>query len=489
MMMAAPSLRKAEALATFTLGVGVTIAVPSIWAARHAAIAWLRGLAEQVASSLKWNRLQCFDAEETDLLHGRNKHDMTPAQLARRQMEDPLIALLLDLVAEASTWCDDAKAPQRQHGEKGIVQACARAESLIRAHLNGPSSSSELMRIAPRLVDYRFGRLWQPLPLLDAFHDYDAECFLSAREYIAPTFRELRNVCNLAQVRAAVPLRLVTLDGDKTLYPDRCTLEKESALVPLLFKLIERGVVVAMVTAVGFDSVEPYEARLKGLLDAIRQAGAPAELCGRLFVVGGQCNYLARCLPGEAKLQMLPPSEWQLPVMSSWDEASVDELLNVAGKALLEGAAKLRMRDKVKLVRKPRAVGILYLPDEVHRTTSLMLDEIAMGARAAVTRTGKQRRSHETRLPFCTFNGGKDVFVDIGSKDLGIAALQQLVDATPRDTLHIGDQFSITGNDLLARRACGTLWVDNPEETAVLLTYMLRMLDHTAGLVRLGGPK
>lgn len=34
------------------------------------------------------------------------------------------------------------------------------------------------------------------------------------------------------------------------------------------------------------------------------------------------------------------------------------------------------------------------------------------------------------------------------------------VDATPRDTLHIGDQFSITGNDLLARRACGTLWVE-----------------------------
>lgn len=84
-------------------------------------------------------------------------------------------------------------------------------------------------------------------------------------------------------------------------------------------------------------------------------------------------------------------------------------------------------RKQVKLVRKPRAVGILYLPDEVHRTTSLMLDEIAMGARAAVKRTRKQHRSRETRLPFCTFNGGKDVFVDIGSKDLGIAALQQLV--------------------------------------------------------------
>jgi|TARA_B100000524_G_scaffold271886_1_gene150087 IMP and pyridine-specific 5'-nucleotidase len=384
---------------------------------------------------------------------------------------------------QASTWCDDAHAPQRLRGHKGIVQACARAESLIRAHLDG--SSSELSRIAPRLVDYRFGRLWQPLPLLDAFHDYDAECFLSAREYVAPTFRELRNVCNLAQVRAAVPLRLVTLDGDKTLYPDRTTLQKESPLVALLFQLIERGVVVAMVTAVGFDSVEPYEARLEGLLDAIKQAGAPADLCGRLFVVGGQCNYLARCVPGEAKLQMVPPSEWQLAAMSSWDEKSVVELLDLAGNELLAGAAKLHMRDKVKLVRKARAVGILYLPDEVHRTTSLMLDEIAMGARAAVTRLGKTRK-RETRLPFCTFNGGKDVFVDIGSKDLGIAALQQLVDATPRDTLHIGDQFSITGNDLLARRACGTLWVDNPEETAVLLTYMLRMLDHTKGVVRVG---
>ena len=78
-------------------------------------------------------------------------------------------------------------------------------------------------------------------------------------------------------------------------------------------------------------------------------------------------------------------------------------------------------------------------------------------------------------MPFCTFNGGRDVFVDVGSKDLGIASLQALVGARPQSTLHIGDQFTLTGNDLLARRACGTLWVDSPEETSILLSYMIRL--------------
>ena len=36
-------------------------------------------------------------------------------------------------------------------------------------------------------------------------------------------------------------------------------------------------------------------------------------------------------------------------------------------------------------------------------------------------------------MPFCAFNGGRDVFVDVGSKDLGIASLQRmLAEATAR---------------------------------------------------------
>jgi len=301
---------------------------------------------------------------------------------------------------------------------------------------------------------------------------------------VPATFRELRNICNLAQVRGAAgpgaALQLLTFDGDQTLYPDRATLGSDAPLVPLLLELLTRGVALALVTAVGFDEAAPYEARLSGLLAALTAAGAPEALCSRVFVVGGQCNYLARCRAesGVATLCMVPPSEWRLPEMERWRPQQLQRLLDVAQRALLDGAARMHMADKVKLVRKERAVGVLYEAEkhrtELHRTTTLMLDELAVHARQAVRE--EQRTNAALRsMPFCAFNGGRDVFVDVGSKDLGIASLQRIVGATPQSTLHMGDQFTQTGNDLLARRACGTLWVDSPEETAVLLRYMLRM--------------
>ena len=145
-----------------------------------------------------------------------------------------------------------------------------------------------------------------------------------------------------------------------------------------------------------------------------------------------------------------------------------------AQRALLDGAARMHMAAKVTLVRKKRAVGLLY-NGEMRRTTTLMLDELAVHARKAVREEQRTNRALAS-MPFCAFNGGRDVFVDVGSKDLGIASLQRLVGATPQSTLHIGDQFTLTGNDLLARRACGTLWVDSPEETAVLLAYMIKVV-------------
>ena len=74
------------------------------------------------------------------------------------------------------------------------------------------------------------------------------------------------------------------------------------------------------------------------------------------------------------------------------------------------------------------------------------LDELAVHARQAVRE--EQRTNAALRsMPFCAFNGGRDVFVDVGSKDLGIASLQRIVGATPQSTLHMGDQFTLTGND------------------------------------------
>jgi IMP and pyridine-specific 5'-nucleotidase len=63
------------------------------------------------------------------------------------------------------------------------------------------------------------------------------------------------------------------------------------------------------------------------------------------------------------------------------------------------------------------------------------------------------------KIPFCCFNGGSDVWVDIGDKSLGVSVLQRYFHiSTGSDnqiwggnTLHVGDQFmSLGGNDFKA---------------------------------------
>jgi len=78
----------------------------------------------------------------------------------------------------------------------------------------------------------------------------------------------------------------------------------------------------------------------------------------------------------------------------------------------------------------------------------------------------------KTGLRFCAFNGGEDVWVDVGDKLIGVQTLQRYLAATPSNTLHIGDQFLSTGNDFATRSACCTAWVTGPQET----TYMLKIL-------------
>jgi len=65
------------------------------------------------------------------------------------------------------------------------------------------------------------------------------------------------------------------------------------------------------------------------------------------------------------------------------------------------------------------------------------------------------------KIPFCCFNGGSDVWVDVGDKSLGVSVLQTYFhnsSTTTNDeeiwggnTLHVGDQFmSLGGNDFKA---------------------------------------
>ena len=96
-----------------------------------------------------------------------------------------------------------------------------------------------------------------------------------------------------------------------------------------------------------------------------------------------------------------------------------------------------------RLIRKERAVGLIP-KQQGDRLPREALDETALTVQAALKRANVQ-------TPFCAFNGGNDVFVDIGNKSIGIRGLLSLTDTDPLHCLHVGDQFLTQGNDIACR--------------------------------------
>ena len=43
-------------------------------------------------------------------------------------------------------------------------------------------------------------------------------------------------------------------------------------------------------------------------------------------------------------------------------------------------------------------------------------------------------------VPFCCFNGGSDVWLDIGNKNIGVQILCEYLKCQGQNTLHVGDQ-------------------------------------------------
>jgi IMP-specific 5'-nucleotidase len=79
--------------------------------------------------------------------------------------------------------------------------------------------------------------------------------------------------------------RLVTLDGDQTLYSDGANFESNPSLAFYLYQLLRHGVAVAVVTAAGYEyNVENYEYRISGLLHYFQQRGLNEEDCGRFYL-------------------------------------------------------------------------------------------------------------------------------------------------------------------------------------------------------------
>jgi IMP and pyridine-specific 5'-nucleotidase len=157
--------------------------------------------------------------------------------------------------------------------------------------------------------------------------------------------------------------------------------------------------------------------------------------------------------------------------MSTWTQPTITALLDLAEASLRECVRNLDLA--ATILRKERAVGIIpsvpgyHFPRESLEETVLVVQK-----KLEMSDVGKL-------LPFCAFNGGNDVFVDIGDKSWGVLVCQKFF-GNGRDgkgetirgerTLHVGDQFLSAGsNDFKARVVGTTAWIASPTETIELL--------------------
>ena len=380
------------------------------------------------------------------------------------------------------------------------------------------------------------------LPLRQAFEVYNSKHCLTKRKHIQVSFNEIRHIMNLAQVMAmrkpstdeeiekkeslyvdtlahtsARNLsdddlreeninpgqlngpKLITFDGDQTLYSDGSNFESNPKLAHYLCMLLRHGVTVAVVTTAGYEyNAEKYEFRLSGLLDYFKANELSEEECHRFFLFGGECNYLlnvrslldswcrllrqltfrrASKLGSDYRLRAVKetgPGGWitstkYLPeTPGNWSEEEISNLLDVAEAAVTTCLKDLNMRGSV--IRKRRAVGLVPNPGQL--ITREALDETVLRCQSDLA---KMNNGLGPDLPFCAFNGGKDCWVDVGNKRVGVQILESYLGIQPAETLHIGDQFLNTGNDYAARGVCPCIWITSPDETTYILKTILRL--------------
>ncbi|KAL5365265.1 IMP-specific 5-nucleotidase [Aspergillus floccosus] len=339
-------------------------------------------------------------------------------------------------------------------------------ENLIRDHIkhdleNAPGKS-KLKLLVPTV-----GLFFTPLPLEDAFKWQDRQRFISRRRFVAPSFNDIRLILNSAQLlglQRNSGLDLITFDGDVTLYDDGACLTRDNPVIPRIIRLLAQGRKVGIVTAAGYTDAQKYYERLQGLLDTMQESPVltPAHRDG-LVVMGGESNFLFRYdASAPHLLTYVPRNEWLLPEMVAWQEADITELLDIAESSLRACASNLNL--PVAVLRKDRAVGVY--PLDRSKISREQLEETVL-----VVQNTVEGSAVGSRLPFCAFNGGNDVFVDIGDKSWGVRACQQYFGGIERTrTLHVGDQFLSAGaNDFKARLASTTAWIASPAETVLLL--------------------
>ena len=76
-----------------------------------------------------------------------------------------------------------------------LEKAMLRAEELVNAHYSNPTG--ELRSLVSTM-----GRSFCRLQLVEALREYDAGTGITARRFVAPSFREIREILNLATVHS-----------------------------------------------------------------------------------------------------------------------------------------------------------------------------------------------------------------------------------------------------------------------------------------------
>ncbi|RSL57073.1 IMP-specific 5'-nucleotidase 1 [Fusarium duplospermum] len=349
------------------------------------------------------------------------------------------------------------------------------------------------------------GPFFTRLPLEAAFKYQDRKRYISSRRFVAPSFNDVRQILNSAQVMAVTngALQLATFDGDVTLYDDGCSLEPSSPVIPRLLDLLRKNIKIGIVTAAGYTSADRYYERLHGLLDAIAESADLDPIQKQnIIIMGGEANYLFEFSPSSPyRLAPVPREEWLTPEMASWSDADITALLDVAESALRDCVKTMNL--PAIIMRKDRAVGIIPKTPETRiareslEETVLVVQRILELSSLGSTdeRPAKPRPSsspplppsavsQSRRVPFCAFNGGRDVFVDIGDKSWGVTVCQQWFGSRENggairgeNTLHVGDQFLSAGsNDFKARSVGTTAWIASPAETVELLDELADLM-------------
>ena len=334
----------------------------------------------------------------------------------------------------------DAVKAMAVNAHSRYAQIMQDVEELVNEHIahqrDQHGTPSKLKLLVPSV-----GNFFTRLPLQDAFEYQDQKRFISSRRFVAPSFNDIRLILNTAQVMSLVRgsrLELVTFDGDVTLYDDGDCLNPDNPCIPRIMGLMRKGIRIGIVTAAGYTEAEKYHERLYGLLDAMAASDHAQKFEHSLVVMGGESNFLFTYTPSSpCKLEAVPAQDWQLPEMSNWTEENVKALLDV-GEAALKDCIDC-MKLPVQVLRKKRAVGIF--PAKGIKLSREQLEETVLVVQRVLEMSPAGKK-----LPFCAFNGGNDVFVDIGDKSWGVMACQRYFGGIEGSrSLHVGDQFLSAG--------------------------------------------